>query len=152
MPVDYEALRGTGSASAAVPDDGAHTARLDRAALVELDSGSRLVTEWSADGLAWTSWNRFDEKGMQYTQGLLDGLGVDRSTLTDDDALEAALSTVQGTTYLVTTKSQEGRLGDRWFTTTYVDARAVADPDLVADTSDLPDAQEALAVEGDVPF
>jgi len=151
-PVDYEALRG--GVTTGVPDNGAHTARLERAALIETDKGSNLVTEWSEDGLWWTSWNRFDGQGLPFTQQLLDSLGVDRSTITDDDELEQALSQAQGVLYLVHTDSKQGSKGDRWFINTYVDGRAVPTQDeLPVDTEGLPDVDGPGApAETDVPF
>ena len=152
MTVDYEALRA--GVSSGVPDNGAHTARLERAKLWEGDSGSKLITEWSEDGLFWTSWNQFEGQGMQYTQELLDGLGVDRSTITNDDEFEAALNEVEGILYLVHTDAKQGNQGDRWFINTYVDGRAVpTQPDLLTDTEDLPAVgSPAGAQDDDVPF
>lgn len=153
MPVDYEALRS--GASTGVPEDGAHTARLERARLYEGEKGSQLITEWSESGLWWTSWNRFDGQGMPFTQALLDGLGVDRSTLTDDDAFEDALAQAQGALYLVTTSAKQGNQGDRWFINTYVDGKAVpVQSELGEVVEELPAANgsDSSAKGGSVPF
>jgi hypothetical protein len=153
-PVDYEALRG--GVSTGVPDNGSHTARLERAALVETDKGSNLVTEWSEDGLWWTSWNRFNAQALPFTQALLDGLGVDRQKITNDDEFETALSDVQGILYLVHTDSKQGSQSDRWFINTYVDGRAVpAQIDMPVDTEGLPVLSEPVGSvddEEDLPF
>jgi hypothetical protein len=137
-----------------VPDDGPHTARLERAKLIETANGTRLVTEWSENGVWWTSWNRFDEQGMQWTQGLLDGLGVDREKIADradDDYTNEQLAGVVGVTYSVTCKSQQGRQGDRWFTTTYVDGPAVPlQSELGEEPVTVPAAQDDDT--DDVPF
>jgi hypothetical protein len=154
VPIDYEALRG--GVTTGVPDNGSHTARLERAARLELDKGPSLVTEWSENGLWWTSWNRFNAQAMPYTQQLLDGLGVDRSTLMDDDKFDAALAEVQGMLYLVHTDAKQGDKGDMWFINTYVDGRAVpAQIDMPVDTKDLPvldESADSVDDEEDLPF
>lgn len=153
-PVDYDALRE--GVSTGVPDNGTHTARLERAALIETDKGSNLITEWSEDGLWWTSWNRFDAQGMSYTQELLDALGVDRSKITNDDEFEEALSHPVGHLWLVRTDAKQGSRGDKWFINTYVDGRAVpTQTDLPIDTEGLPPVVDASADDqddADVPF
>jgi hypothetical protein len=154
-PINYAALSGQATA-ADHPPDGHRQARLDRAALVDTQNGERLVTEWSDatnGGLAWTSWNRFDTSGLQYTRELLAGLGIDTARLTDDDVLIASLNAVTGRTYDVRTASQQGSQGDRWFTSTYVDGHALGvqeELDAPIDTRDLPDVP---AVEDEkIPF
>lgn len=146
--IDYEALRG--GVVTGVPDNGSHTARLERAKLWEGDKGSQLITEWSNDkNVMWTSWNRFDANGLPYTQDLLDGLGIDRSKITDDDKLEAALNEAEGRMYSVRTDSKQGSQGDRWFINTYVDGPAVAEqPELPVDAEGLP-KPGAAAVAGE---
>ena len=164
MPINYEALR-TGSLNVENPDDGQHTARLERAALVSTSNGERLVTEWiDMQGPAqWTSWNRFDEMGLSYTNELLDGLGVDRTILTDDDSFTAELDRVTGTVYDIRTASQLGSRGDgRVFVTTYVNGRnegvqEALDVDVPVDRSDLqpPGGSAASKVShntDDIPF
>ena len=76
-------------------------------------------------GAWWDSWNRFDSSGMRYTQDLLDALGIDRFQVTDDDQMSEALhAACEHNDYQVRTESKRGsRQGDRWFTSTYVEAR-----------------------------
>lgn len=161
MPVDFEALRGEKSAGG-VPDDGLHTARLERAALVETDRGSRLITEWSDENnLMWTSWNRFDASGMAFTQELLDGLGINRKQVTEDNFADE-LASVEGSTYQVRTESKQGSQGDRWFTSTYIEqtiaGRQQTLADMPADTRGLPERDAApngagdLFGDDDIPF
>jgi hypothetical protein len=159
MPVDFDALRSeTGSG---VPDDGLHTARLERAAVIETDRGSRLITEWSDENnLMWTSWNRFDASGLKFTQDLLDGLGVNRSQITEDNFSDE-LAQMEGGTYQVRTDSKQGKQGDRWFTSTYIE-QAIAGrqqtlADIPADSAGLPERDAApagtdLFADDDVPF
>lgn len=164
-PVDYDAL--AGNAGSGVPADGTHTARLERAALLETDNGSRLITEWSANGTWWESWNRFDGRGMSFTQDLLDGLGVDRSKVTNDDEMGDELSHAEGDTYRVRTESKRGSQGDRWFTSTYIEARVEGgtpppprpepESDAPADTAGLPAPGASapandLFGDDDIPF
>jgi hypothetical protein len=143
-PIDYGAL-GADTGAGGVPDDGEHIARLERAALVETQNGERLVTEWSnQEHLWWTSWNRFDASGMSWTQELLDGLGVDRKNVHDDEEMEMALAEAVGRRYRVKTESKQGNQGDRWFTSTYVQEE-ITNPqtqltDTPADTTGLPQA------------
>lgn len=148
MTVDYEALRG--GVTTGVPENGSHTARLERAKLWEGDRGSQLITEWSENGLWWTSWNRFDAQGMQFTQELLDGLGIDRSKITDDDEFEAALNEVEGILYLVRTTAKEGSQSGKWFINTYCDGPAVPEQmDMPVDTEGLPDVGTEAATAGE---
>jgi hypothetical protein len=144
MPIDFAALRGEITTSQ-VPVDGKHQARLDRAALVDTQKGERLVTEWSENGVAWTSWNRFDTTGLLFTRDLLTGLGVDIAKVTDDGALTAGLDAVTGHTFEVRTHSNRGMQGDRWFTTTYVDGYALGvqeEMDVPIDTAGLPEPKQ----------
>jgi hypothetical protein len=161
MSIDYAALA---SRSGGVPEDGLHTARLDRAHLHNSDKGSQLITEWQEVGVDvpcfWTSWNRFDSSGLTFTQDFLDGLGVDRSTITDDDEFTDALIAVEHRVYEVTTKSNRGRDGDRWFTSTYVEGPGDTPRDAPAQQvlTDVPiDASDmttppTIADDGDIPF
>jgi hypothetical protein len=154
VPIDFEALRGEKELSG-VPDDGIHTARLERAVLKETDKGDRVITEWSSDRCPhWASWNRFDEQGLPYTQQLLDGLGIDRKVMTSDDELSQALEKIEGGTYQVRTESRKGSQGDRWFTSTYIE-QAIAGrqetlDELAADTRGLPERDAAPAAAGDI--
>jgi hypothetical protein len=157
MPINYEALR-NGSATAEVPADGNHQARLERAALVDTARGERLVTEWATINplQQWTSWNRFDTAGLAFTRDLLTGLGI-LDDVTSDTALANALERVTGQTFEVRTQSNKGAQGDRWFTHTYVDGPALGvqeTMDAPFDTTDLPPPNRA-AVEDDtetIPF
>lgn len=150
-PIDYSALQ-SGQLNVEVPADGDHVAHLERAALVSTNNGERLVTEWAGanENVQWTSWNRFDETGLTYTVELLDGLGVDRSAIADDEAFTDALDAVVDNIYEVRTSSQKGKQGDRWFTTTYVNGRATGvqealEVDAPADTTGLPPAPGSVA-------
>lgn len=139
-PIDYQALR---SGTTAHPPDGAHVAVLNRAKLVDTSNGERLVTEWQTqdDAHYWDSWNRFDGTGISYTQELLQGLGIDLAAVKDDDSLTEQLSRVEGGVFEVRTQSNQGSQGDRWFTNTYVDARAgeLVPQDVPIDTGGLPE-------------
>ena len=94
------------------PPDGTHTALLVVAKLLDLPNGSKLVTEWqSVNGAApyyWSTWHGFAPTRIAITQEFLDGLGIDRKTITDDVAFEAALDNVQGVTYRVSTSAWSG--------------------------------------------
>lgn len=143
--IDFSTLRGERANTTGVPEDGLHTARLERAVLQDTAKGPRLITEWSDENnLMWTSWNRFtaDQYGMPKTQELLDGLGVDRSKLTDENFGDE-LATVEGGTYQVRTTSQQGSQGDRWFTETTIEqpiaGRQQELSDIPADTTGLPE-------------
>lgn len=141
MPVDYDALRGDGSVN--TPDDGEHIALLERAALVETGKGDNVVTEWKApsEKASWQSWNRFDPSGMPYTRDLLVALGVNLSTLTDDDGLQAELDKCVNRYWRVNTTSRMGNQGDRVFITTYVNGpTGPPQPDVPIDSEGLPDA------------
>ena len=153
MAIDYEALRGD-SAGGVVPDDGTHTARLERAVLRDTANGERLITDWSSEECSlWTSWNRFDPQGLPYTQQLLDGLGIDRKKITADDELSEALERVEGATFQVRTESRQGSQGDRWFTSTYIEqviaGRQEQLSDIPADTAGLPE-RDAAPDSGDL--
>jgi hypothetical protein len=162
MAINYKQLRGEGAP--AIPKDGSHQATLDRAKIVDTKNGEALVTEWTtADGnVDWTSWNRFDTSGMGYTRELLLGLGVDLSTITDDDSLSAQLDGAQYHVYNVRTQSQKGSQGDRWFTSTYVTGRADGvqtqmatngeAPDVPIDAGGLPEPTLASKFGDEPPF
>ncbi len=95
------------------------TAYVAVAKLLDLQR-SRLV-EWQANSSAsyyWSTWHGFAPSRMAITQEYLDGLGIDRKTITDDRALEAALANVQGATYEVRTSAWPGGIN------TFVEARA----------------------------
>lgn len=104
------ALLGGGDGGA--PPDGSHTALLVVAKLLDLAGGSKLVTEWQSVGggtpYYWSTWHGFTPTRISVTQEFLDGLGVDRKTITDDEAFENALSQVQGMTYEVSTSAWSG--------------------------------------------
>ena len=121
MPINFEALRAD-SLAGDVPDDGAHIARLERSRIVEGRNGTQLVTEWSENGLWWTSWDTLE--GGQYldrTKQLLARLGLTAADLTDEDTLTGALADREGVVWDCRTESR--RPGDKWFTTTYIDGR-----------------------------
>lgn len=164
-PVDYDSLaadRGEG-----VPEDGSHIARLERAVVRETSSGTRMITEWSADGLYWECWSQLEGQGLKFAQEIIDGLGIDRSELAararagNEDALADELSYREGSTYTVTTKSRQ--VNGRWFTDVY-DVEAVQGvqqtlgADVPIDVSDMSPAaaapQGALAGfdDDDIPF
>jgi hypothetical protein len=152
--INYDLLRGGAGGD---PPDGTYTAYLAVAKLLDLSGGSKLVTEWQTSGATpyyWSTWHGFSPNRMNVTQEFLDGLGVDRATITDDAALEAALADVQGLSYHVRTAAWSGGIN------TFVDEVAVPagarqaalDDDLGTDTSDLPVAAAVVADDDDVPF
>jgi hypothetical protein len=151
MTIDFDKLRGE-TAAEEIPADGTHTARLERCVIVTSNrtGDELLVTEWSDEqNVMWTSFNRFDSSGMSFTQELLDGLGVDRSKLTDEN-LGDELAQAEGGTYQVRTTSTKGSQGDRWFINTYVDQviagrQKTLDEDIPADTTGLPERDAAPA-------
>jgi hypothetical protein len=151
--IDYDLLRGQVGGD---PPDGLHSAYLMRAALVNTSSGTRLVTEWQTSGdesYYWTTWFGFDGNRLGFTQDFLDGLGVDRSKVTDDDAFEQTLADVQGTVYTVRTAAWSGGVN------TYVEETPAPPPGQTS-FGDVPidmPAQEAVAAasqtsDDDIPF
>lgn len=165
-PIDFDKLRGDVPAGDEPPEDGDHVARLERAVVVDTKRGEQVITEWSNEAnVMWTSWNRFDATGLPYTQELLDGLGIDRSKVTEE-TLSDELARCEGATYQVTTSATKGSQGDRWFINTYVNQavsasqRVASDaPDVPADANGLPepDAGAAMASkdlfgDDDIPF
>jgi hypothetical protein len=168
--IDFDALKG--ASTRGVPEDGLHIARLERISFYEGDKGTQLITEWSNEAnVTWTSWNRFDETGLSFTQELLDGLGVDRSKWNPDEFQDEVEKAVGGT-YQVRTDSRRGRQGDKWFTNTYIE-QAIAgrqermatgsgaaprqpEPDVPIDTQGLPERGNApdadLFGDDDIPF
>jgi hypothetical protein len=155
-PVDYDALRGSAGGE---PPDGIHKALLMRAKLVETSNGATmLVTEWQVGGMTpyyWTTWFGFEGARMGFTQEFLDGLGVDRSQITDDDVFGEALQRAEDEAYTVRTSSWSGGIN------TYVEeapdtAQASLD-DAPIDTNGLPEVSTAEpvaagGVDDDIPF
>lgn len=151
--IDYNLLSGQ---SGGDPEDGIHTARLLRAALVETSRGTSLVTEWQTlqDPLYyWTTWFGFEANRISFTQEFLDAVGIDRSKMTDDGAFEMALSEVEGNTYEVRTQA-----GASWVNT-YVQEPVT--PDVPIDTGGLPEPTSEPVMAGggstdaaddDIPF
>ena len=88
-------------------------------------NGECLVTEWADEtqNVQWESWNRFDTNGLGWTRELLLGLEIDLATITDTNELEFALAQRVGQLWDVTTKSNQGSQGDRWFVNTYVESQ-----------------------------
>jgi hypothetical protein len=165
--IDYSLLGGNGAGGD--PPEGLHTAYLAVAKLLELPSGDRLVTEWQVPGsYYWTSWHGFEPNRISVTQEYLDGLGIDRKTITDDDAFENALASVQGQTYSVRTAAWSGGINTfvedalgssqaRSGALSGASAQASADVDVPIDASGLPappeqGAQVVLPDIDDVPF
>ena len=160
--IDYDQLRGE---SGGDPPDGMHSAYLARAALVSTRNGDKLVTEWQTTDPPhyWSTWFGFDGQQMKFTQEFLDSLGVDRPSVTNDDALEAALNECIGTVYTVRTEA-----GAAWVNTYVEDTVEAAQTDLPIDTADLPPsppppgaptpagvgvgAQDQLPADDDIPF
>lgn len=114
--INYGALAGGESTQ---PPNGMHRAYLMRA---RLQTGAQdfIVTEWQAGPYWWETLYGFTPQRLQFTQDALDGLGIDRAKITDDDALEDALALAQGSEYRVRVEVN-GR-----FTNTYVEGAAVA--------------------------
>ena len=164
--IDYDLLRGEAGGE---PPAGLYDAYLMRAALVTTDKGTSLVAEWqtlSGTGYYWTAWFGFTPQRMQFTQEFLDGVGIDRHTLTDDERFEQELSQIQGSVYQVRVESKNGYLN-----TFVLDSAQVQQQlsDIPADVSDLPSsapppgpaptpvgagvgAQQALPADDDIPF
>jgi hypothetical protein len=142
-------LRGEKAIATDTPADGTYTARLERAERRDASGMEKLVTEWSAgEGLWWSSWRDLElnprfPQGLQLALELLDGLGVDRSQITDDDAvLDQMLSLAEGNYYEVRTESRE--YGGRTFIDTYIESRIV-DDELGTLTQGLPEATNLQA-------
>ena len=137
--IDFDALRGTTGGD---PPDGIYSARLQRAAIVETRNGTKLVSEWQVTDPGpyyWSVWHGFAGQAMSFTQDYLDGLGVDRSKLTDEDAFETELSRVIGREFEVRTEA-----GAAWINT-FIEGPATGTgqtslDDVPVDTSDLPPA------------
>lgn len=105
MGIDYEALSG---ATGGPPPNGEWDAYLDRAALVDTRNGEMLVTEWKTRGetfYAWSTWFGFEGQRLAFTQEFLDGLGIDRASITDDEGLTQALEDRVGLLYRVSTEA-----------------------------------------------
>ena len=157
MPIDFDQLRGDNT-TVDHPNDGAHQARLHRAVLRDTRNGECLVTEWADEtqNVQWESWNRFDTNGLAWTRELLLGLKIDLATITDTNELEFALAQRVGQLWDVTTKSNQGSQGDRWFVNTYVNGKSVGvqetlngDADVPIDSGGLPAAKDEL---DEIPF
>jgi hypothetical protein len=132
--IDYSALR---SALGGDPPDGMHQATLVRAAIVETSGGSRLVTEWqtvTGTPYYWTVWHGFEGPRLQWTQEYLDGLGLDRSKITSDEAFDVELENARGVDYDVRVETRNGYLN------TYVEGPAAN----VQERLDLPIASDDL--------
>ena len=134
--INFDLLRGS---EVGLPPDGIHTADLIVAKVVDLESGSKLVTEWGnpETNYYWTSWNAFAANRIVFTQELLDGLGVDRAKITDDSELAVELERVQGQTYQVRTSAWSGGIN------TYIEGRQQSLDDLGTDTEGLPEVGQA---------
>jgi hypothetical protein len=154
--IDYNALRSGGGGE---PPDGHYKATLVRAKLVNTSGGWKMVTEWQVGGLTpyyWTTWFGFEGARMAFTQEFLDGLGIDRANITDDDAFEMALDRATNHTYNVRTSAWSGGIN------TYPEAGGeVAQTsldDMPADTNGLPEVgAQPVGVGGadpddDIPF
>jgi hypothetical protein len=149
MSINYELLRGNSAPS--VPTDGKHHARLERAKLVGTQNGERLVTEWSTgQNTMWTSWNRFDATGIEYTRELLIGLGADLAAIDDDEQLEDALVDATGSSYEVTTRLW-GQHMDQVNTTVVNGVQPELGSDMPTDTRDL-SPPTAPSLDDDIPF
>jgi hypothetical protein len=128
--INYGALRGE---SETAPPAGMYDAFLVRARL-QTGRADFIVTEWQADRFYWETLYGFTTSRMQFTQDALDGLKVDRSTLTSDDDLEAQLADAAGHVYRVRVER------NGIFVNTYIEGSAHAvEPDVPVDASDLPD-------------
>jgi hypothetical protein len=137
--INYEQLASGGGTE---PPDGLHDAYLMRA---RLQTGNQdfVVTEWQAGAFYWETLYGFTPQRLQFTQDMLDGLGIDRAKITDDDALEMALADAQGSRYRVRVE-RNGR-----FVNTYIEGGSTVQPsaqasfaDVPIDTSGLPDVSQ----------
>jgi hypothetical protein len=134
--INYGALAGGESTQ---PPDGLHDAYLTRA---RLQTGQQdfVATEWQVGAYWWETLYGFTPQRLPFTQDMLDGLGIDRAKLTDDDALEAALNAAQGSQYRVRVETN-GR-----FVNTYIEgavAQRSFETDIPADTSGLPEVSQS---------
>jgi len=153
--IDYDLLAGSRGGE---PPDGIHVATLVRAALVETTNGSRLVTEWQTGGRTpyyWTAWHGFAANRIALTQDFLDGLGVDRATVTDDEEFDRALFEALHRDFTVRVEHNGS------FLNTYVEGKPSAQmalSDAPVDTSDLPEPVAAAppaartSDDDDIPF
>lgn len=126
--INYGQLAG---ATAEGPSDGLHTAFLMRA---RLQTGAQdfIVTEWQVGDAYWETLYGFTPQRMPFTQDMLDGLGIDRAKLTDDDALEVALAEAQGQQYRVRVE-HNGR-----FVNTYIEGGSTVQSSAQASFADVP--------------
>lgn len=156
MGIDFEALRGEVGGD---PPDGVYNATLQRAKLVDTRNGEMLVTEWQVDDPGpyyWTAWHGFEPNRMSWTQEYLDGLGVDRGKLTDEDELTDALNAVLGERFELRTEVKSG------FLNTYVEGPATGSgtqtslDDVPIDAADFEPARVADGPpdpdDDDIPF
>lgn len=97
--INYSLLGG--DASESTPTDGIYAAYLMAARLQTSANGDFLVTEWQAGSYWWETLFGFTSRRMSITQEFLDGLGVDRSHITDDDAFRLAIAKAAGQVYNV---------------------------------------------------
>jgi hypothetical protein len=141
--INYAQLAGGGNVT---PPDGLHNAYLMRA---RLQTGAQdfLVTEWQAGTFYWETLYGFTANRIRFAQDALDGLGIDRSKITNDDALEDALYRVQGGQFQVRTEVNGN------FVNTYVEGPVSARfEDMPADTSGLPDVSAPPAQPAQAPL
>jgi hypothetical protein len=161
-----------GDASESTPADGIYAAYLMAARLQTSNNGDFLVTEWQAGSYWWETLFGFTSRRMAITQEFLDGLGVDRSHITDDDAFRLAIAKASGkvynvrvevngnfvNTYIETPGAQESGRGQEALAG-LASSRSF-DSDIPPSDSDLPDPGAAAAEpvtahvpdDDDIPF
>lgn len=154
--INYSLLGG--DASQTTPPDGIHSAYLMATRLQSSQNGDFLVTEWQAGPYWWETLFGFTTRRMAITQEFLDGLGIDRSRITDDDAFRLALAKAQGQVYTVRVENNGN------FVNTYMESAGPTqsrfDTDIPPVDEDLPSPGEAAAEpvaahvpdDDDIPF
>jgi hypothetical protein len=127
-----------GNPDETLPPEGLHDAYLI-AARLQTGSQDFIVTEWQSGLFYWETLFGFTGGRIRFTQDALDGLGINRAKITDDDALSAALDDVRGSQFRVRVE----RNGN--FVNTYIEGDVLGQAALASlgdapiDTAGLPD-------------
>jgi hypothetical protein len=150
--INYALLSGDDTQT--TPPEGIHSAYL-MAARLQLGDNDFIVTEWQAGSYWWETLFGFNARRMKFTQAFLDGLGINRKAVMDDDSMRLALAKAQGQVYSVRVE----RNGE--YVNTYIEDRQVpmTTSDAPADTRGLPPAggvvestAQPVPADDDIPF
>jgi hypothetical protein len=163
-PIDWGALH-PDTPTSTEPPPGIFDAILQRADVVETNSGSAIVTEWTAASAGssywWTAWFGFDTNRLKFTIDFLDAVGLDRRRIAQeasDEALKQMLSGIVGDTYRVKIERKGA------YTNTYVlaelnsrqqtlEVEQPVGPDAPIDTRELPEPVPVPSEDDDpIPF